>query len=112
MKRLVNVKTVVGAVMAIIAALIFLTNKLDVWGFPLPASKASVDSLSLEVAENRQVIWTRAKRADETEIWDINERCKKQQGNCTRAQAKQIRRLQDSIAEAREQLERIKKGRQ
>ena len=110
MKRLVNVKTVVGAVMAILAGLIFLTNKLDVWGFPLPASKASVETLSLEVAENRQVIWTRAKRADETEIWDINERCNKQTG-CTRAQAQQIRRLQDSIAEAREQLEQIKKRR-
>ena len=111
MKRLVNVKTVVGAVMAILAGLIFLTNKLDVWGFPLPASKSSVTSLTIVVSETRQVVWTRAKRSDQRDLWELDERCRAN-GGCTVDQADQRRRLLEDIQEAKDELEQIKKSRQ
>lgn len=111
MKRLVNTKTVLGAIVAIFAALVFIADRLDVWGFPLPASKSSVQSLSLEVAENRQVIWTRAKRADNRDLWELEERCRAN-GGCTVDQGEQKRRLMEDIQEAEGQLKKLKQERQ
>lgn len=111
MKRLVNTKTVLGAIVAIFAALVFIADRLDVWGFPLPASKASVDSLSLDVSENRQVIWTRAKRADNRDLWELQERCRAN-GGCTVDQAGQRLRLMEDIREAEDELEQLKEERQ
>ena len=110
MKRLMTTRTILGAIVAILAALIFIGDRLDVWGFPLPASKASVQTLSLEVAENRQVIWSRAKRSDNRDLWELEQRCRAN-GGCTPDQAAQKRRLMEDIEEAESKLEQIKKER-
>lgn len=111
MKRLKTLKGAILGTAAVLVAVTLIGNKLDVWGFPLPASKASVDSLSLDVAENRQVIWTRAKRADNRDLWELEQRCRAN-GGCTPDQAAQKRRLVEDIEEAEGKLKQLKKDRQ
>ena len=110
MKRLMTTKTVLGAIVAILAGLILIGERLDVWGFPLPASKASVETLTLTVAETRDVVWRRARRSDKRDLWELEERCK-QNGGCDIDQAGQKRRLMEDIEEAEDKLEQIKKER-
>lgn len=110
-KRLKTLKGAILGTAAVLVAVTLIGNKLDVWGFPLPASKASVDSLTLTVAETRDVVWRRNKRADNRDLWELEERCRAN-GGCTVDQAAQRRRLQEDIEEAEGKLEQIKKERQ
>lgn len=111
MKWLKTTKGAVVGAAALLIALGVIGNKLDVWGFPLPASKARVELLTLDVADNREVIWTRAQRADRRDLWELEQRCKQNDG-CSADQAEQKRRLMEDIREAEGQLKRLKRGRQ
>ncbi len=109
MKRLKTLKGAVIGAAALVVALAALGGAWATVGLPVPATKGDVSGLRVEVGENSQIIWTRARRADQRDLWDLEQRCK-QNGGCTVDQADQKRRLMDDIKEAEGQLRRVKKG--